>query len=92
MVDHLFDFLEGQPVVQRDLEVGLQFVAGPQRDERAEGYQAARAAIQAGAGPQRAENMIEAQLAEFVGDAAVAQAGDVVRDQPGSISLNTSRP
>jgi hypothetical protein len=31
-----------------------------------------------GAGPQRAENVVEAQVAEFVGDAAVAQAGDIV--------------
>src|ERR1700743_317237 len=47
VVDHLFDFLKGQPVVQGDLEVGLQLVAGPQRDESAEGHQAARATIQA---------------------------------------------
>src|ERR1700751_5824890 len=72
VVDHLFDFLEGQPVVQRDLEVGLQFVAGPQRDEGAQGYQAAGGPIQAGAGPQRAEDVIEAQVAEFVDEAAVA--------------------
>src|ERR1700740_610799 len=67
VVDHLFDFLEGQPVVQADLKVGFQFVDGPQGDQRAEGHQAAGATIEAWAGPQRAENMIEAQGAEFVG-------------------------
>src|ERR1700739_2071119 len=83
VVDHLFHLLEGQSVVQGDLKVGLQVVAGPQRDERAEGYQAAGAPVQAGAGPQRAEDVIEAQVAEFVGEAAVAQAGDTVGDQSG---------
>src|ERR1700756_4970886 len=55
VVDHLFDLFESQPVVQRDLEVELQFVAGPQGDECAEGYQAARSTIQARPAPQRTE-------------------------------------
>src|ERR1700757_4453282 len=92
VVDHLFDFLESQPVVQRDLEVGLQFVAGPQRDQRAEGYQAAGATIEARSGPQRPENVIKAKVAEFVGDAAVAQAGDAVGDQPGQHVFEHSQP
>jgi hypothetical protein len=51
VVDHLSDFLDGQAIAQRDREVELQFLGGPQRDQRAQRYQAARTAIQPGARP-----------------------------------------
>src|ERR1700733_942346 len=83
VVDDFFQLLDGHPIADRDREVELQLLAGAQRNERPERDEAARAAIQPGPGPQRAEYMVEAQVAEFSGETLITHAGEVIRDQPG---------
>ena len=73
VVNDFGDLVFGKPVVAGDLEVERELVGGAQRDQNAGRDKAAVATAQPLASPEPTENVVDADLEQFVAELAVTQ-------------------
>src|SRR5277367_3462749 len=65
MINDFLDLLLREPVLEGGGNVKLQFFVGPQRNENSQGYETARAPVEARTRPELSEHVIVGQLAEL---------------------------